>query len=121
MSSKESVSIELVDRNRSYKGRLLGLLDDEEFHAMVMKKRIANKIFSGRTVPLDEIIDYYGKKLGDLRGLRLALAIRRIDGEKQGGKHLFITEKLQYITKQDSGEMCLLGEDDEYYVVRKEG
>lgn len=122
MSKKEIVSIELVDRNRNYEGRLLGLMDDEEFYAMVTKKRVANKIFSGRTVPLGEIIDHYGKKLGELSGLRLAIAIQKIDGEKQGGKHLFVTEKLQYITKQDSDEeMCLLGEGDEYYVVRKEG
>lgn len=115
--SKKNTSIELCDHKRSYKGRLLGLVDDKEFHALMTKKRFQGKVFSCRTVPLAEIVSSY--KAG-FDGLRLVLAVREIDGEIMGGKHLFITEKLNYIGNESSSGVGVLGEGDEYYVIKEE-
>lgn len=115
--SKKNTTIELCDRNKTYKGRLLGLVDDKEFHALMTKKRFQNKIFSCRTVRLSEISESY--KSG-FDGLRLVLAVREVDGKEVGGKHLFITEKLNYIGNDIGKELGILGEEDEYYVVKEE-
>lgn len=115
--NKKAIIIELCDHNKTYKGRLLGLIDDREFHAVVTKKRFQGKIFSCSTVPLSEIVANY--KDG-FNGLRLVLAIKEINNEPAGGKHLFITERLNYIGNENSSEVGILGEDDEYYLVREE-
>lgn len=115
--SKKNTTIELCDRNKKYRGRLLGLVDDKEFHALMTKKRFQNKIFSCRTVRLSEISNSY--KIG-FNGLRLVLAVREVDGEAVGGKHLFITEKLSYVGSDVGGELGILGEEDEYYIVKEE-
>ena len=113
---KTSTVIELCDSKKTYKGRLLGLVNDKEFHALMIKKRFQNKIFSCRTVPLDEIVDNYPR----LNGLRLVLAAQELDGEMLTGKQLFVTEKLSHVANVDGGVVGILGERDEYYVIREE-
>jgi hypothetical protein len=112
MSNKKNVTISLLDRRREYTGRLLGLIDDKEFHALVTKKRVANKIFSGQTIRLSDVVNNYKE---GLKGMRLVLAVREIDGVAAGGKHLFVTEKLDYITFEETDKAGILGEDNEYY------
>ncbi len=113
---KTSTVIELCDNGKIFKGRLLGLVNDKEFHALMKKKRFQNKVFSCRTIPLVEIVDNYPK----LNGLRLVLAAQELDGEMLIGKQLFVTEKLNYVANVDNGVVGILGEKDEYYVIREE-
>lgn len=111
--SKKTVTIELCDHNRTYEGRLLGLIDDKQFHALMTRKAFQNKIYSGATVPLAEIAENYP----EFKGLRMILAVRKINGETIGGKHLFITERLNIVGNDDKEGLGILGKDDEYYTV----
>jgi len=113
--SKPTVTIELLDSDKIYEGRLLGLVDDKQFHALMTKKSFQNKVFSGATVTVKEIQDNYGNK--GFKGMRLVLAIREVNGESKVGKHLFITERLSFISNEDKGEIGILGEGDTLYTV----
>lgn len=110
-------TIELCDCDMTYKGRLLGLINDEEFHAIMIKKRFQNKIFSCRTVLISEIKQNHPK----LGGLRLVLAATEVNGKTLNGKHLFITEKLNYVSHADVGDKTIgiLGDKDEYYTIKE--
>ena len=114
--NKKTVVIELCDHNRVYEGRLLGLVDDGQFHALMTKKRLQNKILSGATVPLKEIQENYKAGFG---GLRMVLAIRKINDNTIGGKHMFISERLDYIGNEDGKGIGILGEDNGYYMVEE--
>jgi hypothetical protein len=115
---KRITTIELCGSKKIYKGRLLGLIDDREFHALMTKKRFQAKVFSCRTIPLAEIRFNYRE---GFNGLRLVLAIKESNGEAVPGKLLFITEKLSYIGNEENAhDIGILGEDDEYYIVKEE-
>lgn len=114
--SKKTVTIELCDHGRTYEGRLLGLIDDKQFHALVTRKVFQNKIFSCATIPLEEIRTNY---VEGFNGLRMILAIRKINNDSIGGKHLFVTERLNIIGSDNNGDLGILGEDDEYYMVEE--
>jgi len=113
---KKKVVIELCEHRRTYEGRLLGLIDDREFSAVLEKKRYQNKLFSSETTPLNSIVSNHSR----LNGMRLALAIRKIDGKVVGGKHLFITERLDFVGSQGGNEAGILGYQDEYYLLTEE-
>lgn len=115
---KKKITVELSDNKKTYQGRLLGLIDDKEFHCIMKHRSTQNKIFSGETKPLKEIIDSYQ----NLEGLRLVVALKKIDGKSVlGKKQLFISEKLNYIASQTTDKKIgILGEEDEYYEVTED-
>lgn len=117
MSVRKLAKIKLLDKKRTYKGRLLGLIDDKEFHALITRKKVQNKIFSGQTIPMLDIVNNFPRSL---KGMRVVLAVREIDNKVQPGKHLFITEKLDYICFEDDSEIGILGEENEYYTIQEE-
>jgi len=111
---KRTITVELCDKERTYEGRLLGLIDDNEFHCIMKNRSTQNKIYSSETIPLKEITDNFNR----LKGLRLVISLRKVDGKNIPGKRLFISEKLSYITHQSKNEpVGILGEEDEYYEV----
>ena len=111
---KRRVKVELCENKKIYTGRLLGLIGDKEFHCITNKRSAQNKIFSSQTMPLEEITDNYT----ELNGLRIVLALKEVDGKEIQGKHLFISEKLNYIAHQTTNtKIGILGMNDEYYEV----
>lgn len=113
---KRIVNVELHDNKKEYSGRLLGLIDDSEFYRVLNSRRVQNKVFSSETKPLKEIADY--AKFG---GLRLVIAVKKVDGEIVGGKHLFITEKLNMVGNVETNQQIgILGEWDEYIIISEE-
>lgn len=113
---KRIVSVELCDNRKGYKGRLLGLINDSEFYRVLNSKRTQNKIFSSETKPLSEIADY-----DDFNGLRLVVAVKEIDGEVIGGKHLFISERLNIVANVGvDHQVGILGSVDEYIIISEE-
>lgn len=115
---KTTVTLELTDNEgKEYKGRLLGLINDNEFFKIMRSQRIQNKLFSYKTVPLSEIAEY-----ADLKGLRLVIAVKEINGTTTIGKHLFITDNLSMVTQvQTEGQVGILTENDEYILVTEDG
>lgn len=114
--NKKIVTIELCDHKKTYEGRLLGLIDDKQFHALMTRKAFQNKVFCCATVPLEEIRT---SCRAGFNGLRLVLTIRKIDDKTVGGKHMFVTERLSYIGNEDRRGIGILGEEDELYLVEE--
>lgn len=119
MGKKQMVKIELCGKEqREYKGRLLGLINQNEFFRIMNSRRLQTKLFSHKTVAVKKIADY----AADLEGLRIVLAIKEIEGSHAGGKNLFITEPLGVISHVSDGEdeVGILSEEGEYLFVSEE-
>lgn len=113
---KRTINVELCDSKKEYKGRFLGLIDDSEFYRVISSRRMQNKIYSSETKPLKEIINYE-----DFNGLRLVIAVREINGETVGGKHLFISERLNLVGSVGLDQKIgILGKVDEYIIISEE-
>lgn len=119
---KRSVNLELCDNDTQYEGRLIGLVDDKEFHCIKDSKRVQNKMFSSETKPLKEIADNFSC----LNGLRMVIAVKSIDGKSVRGKKLFITERLSLISfsttddRNADDQIGVLGENDEFIFITEE-
>lgn len=111
--SKKIVSIELCGEiEREYKGRLLGLINHSEFFRIMNSRRIQNKLFSNRSVPINEIAEY-----AELEGMRIVIAVKEINERHVNGKHLFITEPLSLVANVKNGDIGILSEKNEYLLV----
>ena len=110
---RRTVTVELCDNKRKYRGRLLGLVNDSEFFRILSSRRTQNKVFSSATKPLEEIAEY-----AKFDGLRLVVAVKEIDDKVIGGKQLFVTEKLDMIgTVETNQQIGILSKGDEYIIV----
>lgn len=110
---KKTITVELCDNRKKYKGRLLGLVNDSEFFRILSSRRTQNKVFSSETKPLGEIADY-----AKFDGLRLVVAVKEIDGELLAGKQLFVTEKLDMVGSVETDQQIgILTKEDEYIIV----
>jgi len=110
---KKIVEVELCDLKTKFTGRLLGLVNDSEFYRIVSSRRTQNKLFSSETKPLKDITDNYDA----LDGMRIAIAVRTIDGEPAPPKRLFITERLEMVAKVEKDQVGILAQDDQYVIV----
>ena len=116
MSEKRFVTVE-TDEGVKYYGRLLGLINDAEFHHTINNRKIQNKTFSVETKLLKDIAEGYE----DLNGLRLVVALRKIDGQEICEKLLFISEKLEMISCiVTDKEIYITGQNDEFLTVTEE-
>lgn len=75
-----------------YEGRLLGLIDDEQFAILIKEKEVQRKFLTTEATPLRDITDGYKK----MNGLRLVMAVKKVDNESVD-KNLFVSEKLANI------------------------
>jgi hypothetical protein len=113
---KRKITLELCDCNTEYKGRLLGLIDDSEFYRLINSRRLQTNVFSSVTKPLSEIAEHAA-----FDGLRLVMAIREINDESIGGKHLLVTEKLDMTVHVESPHRVgLLDEKGQYILILEE-
>jgi hypothetical protein len=120
MSKKVQTQIDLwtdKDIGVKYKGRLLGLITDKEFNAIINSARLQKKVATKETVPLKEITDNHK----DLDGYRLVLAIRSKDDITSVGKKLFISERLHLVSyvRASKGECGITGETNSYLFIKE--
>lgn len=99
-------------------GRLIGLLSKGEFGATIKSKTLMNKLITTETKPLSNIA-----RLADVNDLRIAMVLKRLNGEPISRKQLFFTEPLRLITtvfKDDSitidgqSEAFMFAEEKDY-------
>lgn len=76
-----------------YEGRLLGLVDDEQFTILMKEKEVQRKFLTTEATPLKEITDNYKK----MKGLRLVMAVKTVDS-KDADRTLFVSEKLETLS-----------------------
>jgi len=120
MSRKVQTQIEVWsggDNGIKYKGRLLGLITDSEFNAILKSGSLQKKVATKETIPLEEITDNHK----DLSGYRLVLAIRSKDGITSVGKKLFISERLHLMSyvRASRGECGITAESDSYLFIKE--
>lgn len=102
---------------RHYSGRLIGLITDEEFAALIKSKDIQKKCFTSATIPLSEIVSYHE----ELEGFRLVLAVKEIDKEPVVTQTLFITERLSLISYLNTDISAgITGENGAYMLLEEE-
>ncbi len=88
---------------KTYYGRLLGLVDDQEFAAMVNDPKLQNKCLTKGTKFLSDITDNWY----DLTGYRLVLALKKVNGVDVQ-KRLLVTDKLGLVSfVRDTGSKDL--------------
>lgn len=98
--------IEIINaRNRVrqvVEGKLLGLLTDKQYAIISKKPDIRKKLITGEVCRLDDVSDILLKD--PYTTYRLVVSAKFIDGLPKG-KHLFITDRLNMLTKciQDKG------------------
>ncbi len=124
MSDKTIIDIILwLENNRKveYKGRLLGLIDDEEFNKIIKDKGMQNQCFTKGTMPLSNIT--HNKAFDGpegLDGLRMVVALR-VKDDRIVAKRLFITEKLNMISFiGEDGETSINGEEGSWITLNEE-
>ncbi len=100
---------------RSYFGRLLGLIDDEEFNHLLFNKPTQTTCKTRATVSTKTVVDNYQT----MDGLRLMMFASEIDG-KTAAPHLFISERLHMVSYVIPSNQCgFTGESDSYLMVEE--
>ena len=103
--------------NMTYKGRLLGLLTEEEYAGLVTQPDLMRKLFSVGSKPLQDISD---AKV-DVEDMRLAITVMEKDDEAILTPTLFVTDPLEMISSVvDNKCINLNGKNSTFYIVEEE-
>jgi len=103
--------IELTTENKTYTGRFLGFMKDDEFNALVQNgDKVASRI---ETKATQDIMDT-AIKFNDVSGHRLVMAVKEID-RATTNKKLFVSARLNVCRLVDpaNGKVTLTTEDQE--------
>jgi hypothetical protein len=100
----------------TYEGRLLGLINDKEYAAIIEKSDIRNKLLCVATTPVKDI-----GTIDNIAGFRLALAVKKRGVENVINRTLFITEPLEYASAYDlvENEVSFVGSEGSYITVKE--
>lgn len=105
---------------RTYTGRFLGLILDDQFNALVQEKDVMRKIETRPSLPLCPVF----MKNDNLSGHRFVMTVKKINGNSVAGKQLFVSERLDHAWKVDPGDhrvrLTTVNKKD-IYIVEKEG
>lgn len=101
---------------RVYNGRLIGLINDKEFAAIIANKELQKKCYTSGTMSLSDIVDHHEK----LDGYRMVIAIRKVDNNNVIGNKLLITERLSLVSYLDKDKTAgITGENGAYMMVEE--
>ncbi len=102
--------------DKTYEGRLLGLIDDKEFNSLLKSPQLQSKCITRESVPLSVITKQYQK----LDGLRMVMAVKKV-GNEVASKLLFISEKLDRVSYvKNENDAAFTGESDCSYIMIEE-
>lgn len=117
---KRLVDIELYGDSAlqiKLKGRLLGLVTEKEYTAIINKEELRPKLFTVPTTPCAKIV-----RMNDVSGLRLAVALREMDGEPVLKKQIFFSEQLDMISHAiGDDDISMIGLNDSYILLTEVG
>jgi hypothetical protein len=111
---KKQLELQIFGKNTetTYKGRLLGLITQEECAGIFEKPELRNKIMTVETTTLESISD-----LANVDGFRIALAVKQRDDIDVTKKLLLITEPLKHLSSFISTrEVTFVGTDGSYLI-----
>jgi hypothetical protein len=117
-TSKITVVLDIysTEVETSLSGRLLGLINDIEFNAIVNSKKLQRGVLTKETIPLVNITKNY-KSLEDYR---VVVAIRERDGEQFYPSRLFISDKLSVVSFIQPGGNCAFTDRSQAYIMIEE-
>lgn len=102
-----------------YEGRLLGVITEEEFNRTINSKSLQAKTFTKPTLSIRAFASAFPKN-EDVKGLRLVIAVRKRDERDLLGKHLYISEPMDFISKigtPEKPEMTINAGNQSSYIV----
>ena len=110
------INIYSTEMESSLEGRLLGLVNDKEFNAIVANKKLQKKVLTKATIPLDSITKYHQS----LEDFRVVAAIRARDGAQFHPARLFISDKLSVVSFVQPDGNCAFTDRGQAYIMIEE-
>lgn len=100
-------------------GRLLGLIKEEDLFPLLNNRTFQRKIFSKGTLSILEIAKAIDNKDKNTN-IRLIAAVKEISGKVISQRTLFISDKLDFVSRLiSSTEIAINGQDDSYMFVEE--
>ncbi len=118
--SKKLIKIGVYNKGKelNYTGRLLGLLSDKEYAAIIDTASLRKKLLTVPTTPLSEIASIPEK---EIPGFRIAIAVKKREEDDVMKKVLFITEPIDFVSGVNSEkDVTFVGTDGSYIIVDEE-
>ena len=105
------------EKSVKYKGRILGLITDGEFNAIMKSHDLQKKVATKETIRISEITENYK----DLSGHRLVMAIKHKNGVNIIGRKLFISERLYLLSyvSSEKNECGFTGISSSYLFIKE--
>lgn len=110
------VDVYTTEIETSLSGRLLGLVDDTEFNAIVSSKKLQKGVLTKETIPLVSITKNYQ----NLEDYRVVIAIRERDGAQFHPARLFISDKLGVVSFVQPEGNCGFTDRGQSYIMMEE-
>lgn len=99
-----------------FEGRLLGLVNDVEFNAIVNSKKLQKKVLTKETISLASIT----KNHQNLEDYRVVVAIKERDGTMFHPAKLFISDKLGIVSFVQPDGNCGFTDRGQAYILMEE-
>lgn len=109
MSKKRIVKIVYYGRNEAARkyfdstGRLLGIITDETFSKLHRDKATVDKVLTGETMSLLDVVNALELLDSKKDGARLIIALHTRGGNKSMRGRLLITPRIGHVTSYDAG------------------
>lgn len=111
------VSFELFRKDQTslaVEGRFLGLITDKQLALLKKSHEFRRRTTTKPNMLLADIKDLEEK---DIKGLRMLMVAKKIEGQHVGPITLFASEKLEYITSSSGSDVALQTLSDSYITV----
>lgn len=110
------VDVYTTEVETSLSGRLLGLINDKEFNAIVNSKALQKKILTKESIPLVNITKNYQ----NLEDYRVVIAVKERDGTQFYPARLFISDKLGVVSFIQPDGNCAFTDRNQAYIMMEE-
>jgi len=104
------------EEQTSVEGRLLGLINDKEFNAIVASKKLQKKVLTKETLSLSSITHHYQ----NLEDYRVVIAARARDGIQFHPARLFVSDKLGVVSFVQPDGNCGFTDRGQAYIMIEE-
>lgn len=119
-AGKKIVNVEVYNENKEFKyiGRLLGLLSNKEYAAIVDNDSLKSKLLNVATTPLSEIGEL---SQSEVDNTRIAITVKKRGSVEITKRILFITEPIEFISSVNSKKyVTFVGSNDSLIIINEE-
>jgi hypothetical protein len=102
---------------KQYYGRLLGLINDDEFNSILKSSELKKRVETKETIQLSDITNNHQ----DIDGFRMVMTVKKVNCKDITEPKLFISERLTFVSYvQPEGSCAFTGESQSYLMVEEE-